>query len=98
MKLAKYTALALADVLEQRLAVNSGKFVPRHSRQAEEGEVWVANAVAYMFEIGLFDSLERIEAIQLAEALLYNNKDEGGEIMDWNVKAVIDEELTYWGD
>ena len=89
------TVLALHVLGVTVLAAN---FVPRHARQKEEGELWVANAVAYMLEIKLYSPTEKDQAIDLAENLLYRNRNEGGEIMDWDVQAVIDEELTYWGD
>ena len=78
-------------------AVKYVQAVTRTERQAAEAREWIADAVGYMMNIGLFAQEEIYDALDLAETLHYGNRDEGGELMG-SAKEVVDEELTYWGD
>lgn len=52
---------------------------------------WIADAVWYMLDIGLFTQDEINDCYYLADNL-YDNFE------DYTPKEAVDEELTYWGD
>lgn len=67
-------------------------------RQLAKKREWLADAVQYMFMIGLFTQEEIYDAVDLAESLHYHGlyKDEVNP--SFSAKEAVDEELTYWGD
>lgn len=63
----------------------------RRDRLARERKTWIADAVWYMLDIGLYTQDEINDAYYLADNLV-----DGYE--DFTPKEAVDEELTYWGD
>lgn len=56
-----------------------------------ERKEWMADAVWYMLDIGLFTQDEINDCYYLAECLVDG-------YTDCTPKDAVDEELTYWGD
>ncbi|WKV20401.1 hypothetical protein 16Q_008c [Pseudomonas phage 16Q] len=59
---------------------------------------WIADAIAYMYDIGLFTQAEWKDCVDLAESLHYNGRYEDEINPSFSAKDAVDEELTYWGE
>lgn len=78
-------------------AVKHVQAITRTERQVAERKEWVAEAMTYMFSLGIFAQEEISDCHYLAHSLHFSARDEGGEMM-YSAKEAVDEELTYWGD
>ncbi|QNN99975.1 hypothetical protein phiPsa267_009 [Pseudomonas phage phiPsa267] len=78
-------------------AVKAVAFETRSERQLRIRKEWIADAMTYLFAIGIFAQEEISDCYDLADNLHWHSKDEGGEMM-YSAKEAVDEELTYWGD
>lgn len=66
-------------------------FLTRDDLLALQKDAWLAQAVQYMVELGVYSTLEHTAAYMLAESLW-----EGYE--DMTPQEAVTEELSYWGD
>lgn len=59
---------------------------------------WIADAIAYMYDIGLFTQAEWKDCVDLAESLHYHGRYQDEINPSFSAKDAVDEELTYWGE
>lgn len=64
----------------------------------EQVKEWIADAVSYMYDIGLFTQEEWKDCVSLAESLHENGLYEDEVVPYFSAKEAVDEELTYWGE
>jgi len=79
-------------------AVVAVRAITKTEREALEVKTWIADAIAYMFDIKLFKQEEWKDCVDLAESLHYHGVYKDEVVPSFTAKEAVDEELTYWGD
>ena len=72
-------------------------FLTHDDLLALQKDAWVAQAVQYLVELGVYSTLEHTAAYMLAESL-WDNSDNDGSSTDMTPQEAVEEELSYWGD